>query len=251
MISMREICIIDPQTELMRQKAMGKVMAAKSEKYRLLLKVFMIIATLGVAYVGYSTRFPAAISQRESSIGTKRWSPTAQNHIPSLQGAVADDTLGRTSVALKNEKTINEKLARRMSNPHGIGIDRSVKGQTFEISTSVKEGCKSDTVECPLVMTSVRRMAEEPRDLDWAAKMEATIQSAFDSQGPDKYVVRNVECRTSICILEVEVHGPGPTIRYEDPIFTSLRPHAMTIGVREYDSSGASYHVELMDFERR
>ena len=220
-------------------------MPGKWGKYRLLLTVLLIIVTLGVAYVGYSARFPTATSQRASPIG-----PTAQNRGSSFQDGLAGDTIGKTS-APKNEKAINEKSTGRITNPHGIGIDKSVKGQTFEISASVKEGCKSDAVECPLVMASVGRMAEEPRDMDWAAKMEATIQSAFDSQGPDKYVIRNVECRTSICILEVEVHGLGPTIRYEDAIFSSLRPHAMTIGVREYDSSGASYHVELMDFERR
>jgi hypothetical protein len=51
--------------------------------------------------------------------------------------------------------------------------------------------------------------------------------------------------------LEVEVRVPGAfNGRYEKVITSSLRPNAMTIGAPEYDSSGVSFHVELMDFER-
>jgi hypothetical protein len=241
-----------PQTELMRHKAMGEVMTGRWKKYRLLLSVLLIVVTLCVVYVGYSARFSAAVSPRLSSFSSKSRAPTAQIHGLSLPDVQAGDSIAKTSssaVTSQNEKTINEKSVTPITTLHAI--DKSVKGQTFEISASVKEGCKSDTIECPLVMASVKRMAEEPRDIDWAAKMEATIQSAFDSQGSDKFVIRNVECRTSICILEVEVHVPGSTIRYDDAIFSSLRPHATTIGVREYDSSGASYHIELRVFERR
>jgi len=101
-------------------------------------------------------------------------------------------------------------------------------------------------------MASVAKMTEEPRDTDWAAKMEEKIQAAVDMQGSGKYVIRNLECRTSICILEVETHVPGGfSGRYDKVITSSLRPNAMTISVREYDSSGTPFHVELMDFERR
>jgi hypothetical protein len=101
-------------------------------------------------------------------------------------------------------------------------------------------------------MTSVARLVKEPRDIDWAAKTEEKIQAAFDMQGPGKYVTRNVECRTSTCILEVEVHDPGAFKgRYDDSLFSILRPNALTISVPEYDASGARFLVELMDFERR
>jgi hypothetical protein len=222
-------------------------MTGRWKKYRLL----MIVATLGAFYVGYFSWFQSA-TPRPPSIHPKVTGPTAQSRGPSTQGAQAGGTIARTSSstsALQNAQAINKKSATQITIRNGI--DKSVIGQPFEISASVKAVCKYDTIECPLVMASVKRMAEEPRDVDWAAKMEATIQSAFDSEGPGKFVIRNVECRTSICILEVEVHVQGTSIRYESAISSSLRPHAMTFAPRVYDSSGESYSVELMDFERR
>jgi len=229
--------------ELMRQ-----VMTVTWKKYRRVLTVLLIVVSLCVVYVGYSARHSAAMSPRLSSIGAKFWGPTAPILGSSLQEVQAGDTLRKTSSAPQNEKAINEKAVSPITTSHRI--DESVRGQTFDISASIKQGCKSDHIECPLVMASVGKMVKEPRDMDWAAKMEATIQSAFDSQGSGNYVIRNVECRTSICILEVEGHVPEATNRYEGAIVSSLRAHALT-SVREHDSSGASYRVELMDFERR
>src|SRR5258708_14189178 len=106
------------------------------------------------------------------------------------------------------------------------GIDESVVGQAFQVSASVKEGCRRDTIECPVVMDSVARMIKEPRDRDWATHVEEKIQAAVDGQGPGRYVIRNLECRTSICILEVEVHTPGAfNGRYEGAITSILRPN--------------------------
>jgi len=242
------------QTEVMRPKIMGEVMTGRWKKYRLPLTVLLIVVTLGVVfYLGYSARVSAVVSPRPSSSSSKLWGPTAQTPGYSHPEAQAGGTTKSTfspKITSQNEETADKNSLRPLTTLHGI--DESVRGQAFEISASVKEGCKSDTIECPLVMASVGRMVEEPRDIGWATKMEAMIQFAFDTRGSGRYVIRNVECRTSICILEAEVHVPGPWIgRYDDAIFSSLRPHAMTIGVREYDSSGASYHVELMDFERR
>jgi hypothetical protein len=235
----------------MREKAMAELMTRRWKKYRLLLTTLLSVVSLGAIYAGYSARISAVISSRLPSLGSKSRSSTSQIHGVSLQDVQAGDTtvkISSSAVMSQKEQIIKEKSVTPITTPHGI--DNSVEGQSFEISASIKQGCKSDHIECPLVMASVGKMVKEPRDMDWAAKMEATIQSAFDSQGSDKYVIRNVECRTSICILEVEGHVPEATNRYEGAIVFSLRPHALT-SVREHDSSGASYRVELMDFERR
>ena len=100
-------------------------------------------------------------------------------------------------------------------------------------------------------MASVAKMVTEPRDIEWAARMEEKIQAAVAMEGPEKYAIRNLECRTSMCILEVETRVPEPFHRYEDFITTALRPHAAVTGVPEYQSSGERFRVELMDFERR
>lgn len=129
--------------------------------------------------------------------------------------------------------------------------DQSVVGRPFEISESVINRCKEDVIECPLVMASVAKMTAEPRDIQWAKKMEERLQAAADMEVAGQYVIRNLECRTSTCIVEVELRGPNLFPRYQDSISSALRPHAAVIGAPEYDSLGEQYHIELMDFARR
>jgi hypothetical protein len=209
----------------------------------LLVAVLLIVLTLAVIYARYSQRLTTSVPNISPS----------SKHLKLPDSSV---TAGRTSSQdLKAEKNSIEMTSTDKSNSPAATfsrIDESVVGQVFQVSDSVKEGCKSDTIECPLVMASVARMAKEPRDIDWAPRMEEKLQAAVDMQGPGKYVIRNVECRTSTCILEVEVHAPEPFVaRYDDVIFSSLRPNALTISAPEYDSSGARFSVELMDFARR
>jgi hypothetical protein len=206
------------------------------------LALAIIALALAVQYLHSLTRYPSLPYSAAPTAATSRATtvevPKIGNEIALIQAAKG-----------RGEKQRNDKSIKTVT--ASSEIDESFVGQPFTISASIEEGCKSDTIECPLVMASVGKMVKEPRDVQWATKMEATIQSAFDSQGSGKYAIRNVECRTSLCILEVEVHVLGPVVRYEDAIFSRLRPNAMTIGVNEYDASGASFLVELMDFERR
>jgi hypothetical protein len=86
----------------------------------------------------------------------------------------------------------------------------------------------------------------------WAAKMEEEIQAVVDAQGSEKFVVRNLECRTSICILEVEVHDLGSLVpRYDNAIVSNLKPNGLVIGERELDASGAHLYTQLLDFSRK
>ena len=207
-----------------------------------------MLVALCATYVGYTLKVSKTIFFLPNSF--KHSDPAPQIVLPSNKLDVqARDAIGKTSDMRRGTKSTTEQIVRPIGNP--VVTDESVKGRPFEISASVKEGCKSDTIECPLVMSSIEKMTGEPRDVAWADKMEAAIQSAFDSQGYGRYVIRDVECRSSLCVLEVEVHVLGAAPRYDNAILAGLRPHAMTVGVREHDSAGVSYRVQLMDFERR
>jgi hypothetical protein len=154
------------------------------------------------------------------------------------------------AVNTKTNGASASELGNRVSTPRGIDI--SVVGQAFHVSDPVKEGCKRDTIECPVVMESLARMAKEPRDMYWAAKMEEEIQAVVDAQGSEKFVVRNLECRSSICILEVEVHDPGSVVdRYNNAIVSNLKPNGAAIGETELDASGAHFNTQLLDFYRK
>jgi hypothetical protein len=184
----------------------------------------LIAVALAVKYAHDSRRYPSSARLDEPD--------TAIAHATQLVDSKAGS--GKTSIPAakaQEEKAINDIAIRRVSAP--------------------SEGCKIDTNACPIVMESLARMVKEPRDFQWASKMEETIQAAVDVHGPGIYVTRNLECRTSTCILEVEVRVPGAFPEFESVITSSLRPNEMTISEPEYDPSGATFYVELMDFARR
>jgi hypothetical protein len=135
--------------------------------------------------------------------------------------------------------------------PLPSGIDESVVGQAFQISASVRDGCVGENIECPLVMASVAKMVSEPRDIEWAARMEEILQAAADKAGYGKFSIRNVECRASICILEIAVRVHETFPRFEPFISSVLRANGAAIGLAESDPSNQRYVVELMDFSRR
>jgi hypothetical protein len=222
-----------------------------ARKWNWLLLAALVVVALAVLFARFAQRPTSDIDT--SSASSKLQGPFVATRQNPFQNSKTEDTVEKTSIPAtetQETKAINDKSRSAVS--AFSGIDQSVAGQAFQVSGSVKEGCKHDTIECPLVMASIARMIKEPREIDWAAKMEERIQTAVDMQGPGKYVIRNLECRASTCILEVEVHVPGAfNGRYEDVITSSLRPNAMTIGVPEYDPSGTPFHVELMDFARR
>jgi hypothetical protein len=230
----------------------GLMMAVRKWKWKWGSLAVLFIVTLAAIGVRYSQRLIASRDISTSSARLKQQETSAATH-RTLERVQAGNLVENTSIPAaetQEKKAIDARSRTRVSTISGI--DESVVGQAFQVSASVREGCTRDAIECPLVMDSVARMIKEPRDIDWAAKMEEKIQGAVDIQGPGKYVIRNLECRTSICILEVEIHVPGAfNGRYEDAIFSSLRPNALTIGVPEYDPSGVPFSVELMDFARR
>lgn len=211
----------------------------------LALALAMVVVILTVGYI-QSHRFAASSTQGSSWASSKlgdKSTPESKDKAPNAFVKLA--TLTKT----QDGKGISENPSTPA--PVRSDIDVSVVGQPFQISVSVREGCKDDHSECPLVMASVAKMVAEPRDIAWADKMEEKIQAAVDMQGPGKYIIRNLECRTSTCVLEVEIRVPEPFPRYQDLIDSSLRPHAAVTGLPEYQLSGESYRVELMDFTRR
>jgi hypothetical protein len=184
----------------------------------------------------------------ESQALNLRHTDETAHTIPSQESNAAAATIPTTNA--KTETASAGGLGKLVSRPSGM--DKSVVGQAFHVSDPVKEACKRDTIECPVVMESLARMVKEPRDMYWAAKMEEEIQAAVDAQGSGKFVVRNLECRASICILEVEVHDPGSAVpRYDNAIVSNLKPNGAVIGETETDASGVHFNTQLLDFSRK
>ena len=168
---------------------------------------------------------PLSVSQ---SLGTNR-----------SFGPIADRSLAKSAM--------NEDGHTRQA----LGTDESVIGTPFSVSASVEAKCKGDHIFCRVVYKALTKFSQEPRDNAWASETEANIQYQIESQGPDKYSIRNLECRTTVCAVEVSsLFGPYLGLGYYYDVKYSLMPELGTIGVYERAPLGGRIEVTLMTFTR-
>jgi hypothetical protein len=141
--------------------------------------------------------------------------------------------------------------AATLSTESSGGVNNAVIGRSFQISDSVDSQCRHEPSSCSDVLRNLVRLAKEPRDNLWAAEMEKLIQINIAKQEEKQYSIRNIECRTSVCAVEVaSIFGPYMVGR-DDHLRSSLRPGLATLGVYEADSSGAKVTVTVETFMRR
>jgi hypothetical protein len=157
----------------------------------------------------------------------------------------ADKPSGPAGQSLANSDTNEGKGTRQ-----AFGTDRSVIGTPFSVSAAVTDRCRFDKIVCPLIYKKLAEFANEPRDNAWAAQEEANIQNHIESQGPDKYSIRNLECRTTICTVEVSsISDQYLGMPYYYMVKYSLSQDLGT-GAYETDALGARVGVSLMTFTR-
>jgi len=133
--------------------------------------------------------------------------------------------------------------------------DKSFIGNQFPMSDSVDAACKSlsHPVLCDRLRHDLSEMAHQPRDPAWASDTEAKLQSLVESQKPHAYSVRNVECRETLCALEVVSDGPigFPMLPTVGDTSTGL-PHwsgNFAVG-SEVGPSGDELRVHLFTYRR-
>lgn len=134
-------------------------------------------------------------------------------------------------------------------------IDTSVIGRPFPVSSSVTTSCRAISGggddACGNTWEPLRRMEQEPRDSAWANEMESMLGDHLASGDVGKFRIRAVECRTTICVVEVEsMSGPyfGSFDR-DAPLFKVLYPGIGAHGY-ETDPSGTRITVTLMPYTR-
>jgi hypothetical protein len=121
---------------------------------------------------------------------------------------------------------------------------RNVIGRPFPVSASVISGCKS--AGCPRVDEYLSQFAQEPRDLAWASDMEIALRNYVTASQPD-VTIRNVECRTSVCFIEVASVGPFlKGISLDGPLHSRVLPATCAFG---YERGRTT--VTLQPFTRR
>jgi hypothetical protein len=131
------------------------------------------------------------------------------------------------------------------------GVNRSVIGIPFPVSPSVDARCKliKKVDLCERQHNMLAKMAQEPRDNSWATKTEALIQDEVMSEKPGVYSIRNIECRSSLCAVEVESLSDA----YVGESYDFLNPNNLVDGFRmggapETDDLGRQVSVTFLLF---
>ena len=126
----------------------------------------------------------------------------------------------------------------------------AVIGRRFPVSASVTAGCKSDG-GCPELDEELAKFAQEPRDLAWAADIEARMRQRVMANSSE-FTIRSLECRTSLCAIEAASFTGGFTAG--TALNPTLRPLLFVgsagFGI-ERDASSAKIVVTLLTYERR
>jgi len=147
------------------------------------------------------------------------------------------------------EDSRNTRSGSTVSSRSSVSDPTSVVGRPFKFSPSVQAGCKE--VACPELEADLAKFAQQPRDPAWASTMEARLEDYIENSEPDKYQIRNVECRTSMCYVEVaSIYGPFFPPGSDSPMRQLLFTAGGDFGY-EVDPSSARITITIMPFFRR
>jgi len=131
-------------------------------------------------------------------------------------------------------------------------------GTVFSVSPVINVTCaslaKSGTGEiCDRVMGLLSLMAKEKRNDAWAPQAEYGLQKFAEAQAGGQFSVRNIECRSSLCAIEVVslygqyFTGPAP---YRDPLNNLVGFTGLEVVGTEKDADGIKVFVTLLIYKR-
>lgn len=220
---------------------------------------FIVVAGLSVALAFVVTSRVRRVHQTtppsDVRQGIKLYGPIVQldrragSHGSALTGLAAAPVDDVTEGPPKSDFTYYES-----GNPRGITLDKSdskpLASKPFPLSASIRSKCLQMGKDCNELQ--LHRFAEEPRDSVWAPEMEAKLRDLARSDPMGSYTVRNVECRTTICAMEVASPG-GPyfgSIDVTSPLYRQISS-GIEINAYETHPDSVKITVTLKIFVRR
>jgi hypothetical protein len=132
---------------------------------------------------------------------------------------------------------------------------RAEVGQPFPVSRSMQSQCKRNPVPtaeaCAGVSKLLEEMAQEPRDEGWAMEVEAELRAHVLREHPTARI-RALECRTSLCAVEVAAEtGYLVILGEEEQRKCGIYDLSHASSSFETAPSGSKVTVTLRVFERR
>lgn len=202
----------------------------------------------------------SAIPQREpveptrSDLSDQHSSNTTRRQLPASLSKEIESSATQVAVVTVTPPRDNyiEVLAQSFADDEDT--DRTAMiGRPFPVSASVEFTCRKLGGSCDEELDGLlSKFAHEPRDPAWAAEMETRLREFILTSEPGKFSIRAVECRTSLCVVEV-ASGFGAYIDHLESSESLSKDLFGWIGTHGYevDQASARVTVTLQTFMRR
>jgi hypothetical protein len=132
----------------------------------------------------------------------------------------------------------------------------SVKGRPFPVSDTIlasRRRCMDDGADselCERVFRDLEALREEQRSVPWASNVESPLARRVEEAGGRLGVVRRLECRASLCALEVVSDGYAyQHLSHDEILSLGLKDGWVEFG-RELQPDGRSLLVTLWTYRR-
>ena len=158
-------------------------------------------------------------------------------------------TVGRTLSEGQGPESTTRNASQREA------IDSSVIDIPFPVSESVEALCRESSSPnrdyCATTNKLLKRLAKEPRDMGWAGRVEGELKRFIETKEPGKYSIRAIECRSSLCAVEV-ASGVGAYwggFRQGDALYDELFRGIASHGYEER-ADGSRITVTVVPYSR-
>lgn len=124
-------------------------------------------------------------------------------------------------------------------------------GRPFPASASVNRTCQEGQA-CAHLKEELRLFAAEERSGRWARNLERRLAAFVDESKRGEFKIRNVECRTTRCVMEVEAAEQPLYLYVEDEPY--LKDHLYSgIGDLGFEKGpgGETIFVTLLTYKRQ
>ena len=234
----------------------------------------VILLVLGAAWNGGFIENTGWLTRKVTGQGTARSEPSSSVSISNSSSSALvthSDSFANNSSLEAVMSAVNEQ-ARKSTNPTALRkndasasstpsdsdgsttADLEVVGVPFPVSESVEQRCEKfaaehgESTSCKNIHTLLTKMSQEPRDVAWATTLEATLRRLIAAD-PKQFTIRAIECRTSLCAVEVASSNQFLGFSYSTQISNGIWAVDVWWG-DETNPEGAPIVVTLKIFRR-
>lgn len=200
----------------------------------LVLSVLIIAVLIAAEWRGTITTKAADVAQSNRDDGNElmpRWvsvpepRDTERNDLLQLDGTASTQAApGSPSVHAELEghsaaiEQHRDPKSQVQASAVAAVLDDTVVGRGFPVSASIEASCRDYPDVCKREHELLQRMSEEPRDDAWGTATEEKLRRWVMAQ--PGFTVRALECRMSLCALEVAslfgmLRNPGHIVEFE------------------------------------